>query len=155
MEFKQMSLETHFWGQVTQKVLIKKGDTFLFLKYPEFDQKKRGHFDLPGGRLNVDEEPTEGLKREVREEIGVDVILHSILSTGVFTNSSDKPSFCIFSSASFVDPDAEIVFQAAEVSGALWCTKEEALKLPFFYNVQTEFIRDIFTRDDYQKYWNI
>lgn len=64
--------------QLSQKVVLydpieKK---FLLLRdaFPEYDfHKKYGPWDLPGGRVHVDEDLTEALKRELQEEIGEDV----------------------------------------------------------------------------------
>ena len=36
-------------------------------------EPEKGRFDVPGGFLRPDEEPIEGLKREVREELGVEI----------------------------------------------------------------------------------
>ena len=49
------------------KALLRKGDAYLFLR------TQRGHFDLPGGRIdNVEYETPllEVLAREIREELG-------------------------------------------------------------------------------------
>ena len=36
----------------------------------------KGRFDVPGGFLHVGERPLEGLEREVREELGVEIDVH-------------------------------------------------------------------------------
>jgi NADH pyrophosphatase NudC (nudix superfamily) len=36
-------------------------------------EPEKGRFDVPGGFLEAEEGPIEGLKREVREELGIDV----------------------------------------------------------------------------------
>jgi ADP-ribose pyrophosphatase YjhB (NUDIX family) len=36
-------------------------------------EPRRGHWDLPGGFLGETESPTEGLRREFREETGLEV----------------------------------------------------------------------------------
>jgi|ETNmetMinimDraft_26_1059896.scaffolds.fasta_scaffold16573_4 8-oxo-dGTP pyrophosphatase MutT (NUDIX family) len=57
---------------IGQKILLRKGNKFLFLKIPEYNI-----LDLPGGRID-DNEETKDLKeildREVKEELGKDLI---------------------------------------------------------------------------------
>jgi len=36
-------------------------------------QPKRGRYDVPGGFIDTDEHPVEGLKREVREELALEI----------------------------------------------------------------------------------
>ncbi|MGH2757691.1 MAG: NUDIX domain-containing protein [Actinomycetota bacterium] len=36
-------------------------------------EPEKGRFDVPGGFLEADEGPIDGLKREVREELGIDI----------------------------------------------------------------------------------
>jgi NADH pyrophosphatase NudC (nudix superfamily) len=36
-------------------------------------EPERGRIDIPGGFLHVGEEPLEGLRREIREELGVEI----------------------------------------------------------------------------------
>ena len=50
------------------KVIITKNNKILLL------QKKNGKYELPGGHIEVGESAINGAKREVKEEIGVDVI---------------------------------------------------------------------------------
>jgi 8-oxo-dGTP pyrophosphatase MutT (NUDIX family) len=65
--------ETHFLGQVAQKVLIERDGKFLFLRYPSHDVRVAGCYDIPGGRLNEGEAPLDGLRREVFEEVGAQI----------------------------------------------------------------------------------
>jgi 8-oxo-dGTP diphosphatase len=58
----------HFIGKVTQKALIVKDGKILINRYLRQDT-----FDLPGGRFHVGEDPHTALKREVKEELGIDV----------------------------------------------------------------------------------
>ena len=50
------------------KVIITKNNKILLL------QKKNGKYELPGGHIEVGESAINGAKREVKEEIGLDVI---------------------------------------------------------------------------------
>lgn len=61
--------------QLSQKVVLydPKEKKFLLVRdgRPETSYyKKYGPWDLPGGRVQVDEDPVEGLERELQEEIG-------------------------------------------------------------------------------------
>lgn len=47
------------------KLLLLKRDVLLILR------KQNGLWDLPGGKIEPDETPAEGLAREVREELGL------------------------------------------------------------------------------------
>lgn len=54
---------------VAFKLLLKKGDEYLFLKWPNFPTR----LDLPGGRIDNGEEEAgfkEIITREIREELG-------------------------------------------------------------------------------------
>ena len=72
---------------VTVKAAIWKGDKLLLQK--EIGDK---HFfySLPGGRLNKGEAAHDGLRREVREEIGVGLAWISELPVKVFTTVSSN-----------------------------------------------------------------
>lgn len=50
------------------KVIITKNNKILLL------QKKNGKYELPGGHIEVGESAINGAKREVKEEIGLDII---------------------------------------------------------------------------------
>lgn len=52
---------------VTVKAFIRRGNALLLI------QHENGRWDAPGGRINIPESLLDGLRREVREEIGVDV----------------------------------------------------------------------------------
>lgn len=55
------------------KAVIKKGDTFLILKFIKNDFSI---WDLPGGRIKYKDSPLDALKREVKEEtnLGIDIL---------------------------------------------------------------------------------
>ena len=47
-------------------------------------RKDNGHWEPPGGVLEIDESPQSGVRREVREETGLDVRVEAL--TGVYKN---------------------------------------------------------------------
>lgn len=135
--------QTHFLGQVTQKALIERDGKFLFIQYPKDKPHVSGFWDMPGGRLNDGEQPLDGLRREVREEIGAEIVIGNILATGIFTNMSNKKNFLVLYSATLLDPGATLTFQKEEAEGAEWFTKEQTLELPIYYAEHKEIVRKL------------
>lgn len=63
------------------KAIIVKDNKMLVLKKAEFllGRGLKSGLDIPGGRYNPDEKPEDALKREAKEETGLDVIPKKIL----------------------------------------------------------------------------
>ena len=59
--------------KVAKVVIIDDNERVLFLKRSDYVDKFAGEWDLPGGHIKVGEELITGLKREVKEETGLDV----------------------------------------------------------------------------------
>jgi 8-oxo-dGTP diphosphatase len=55
------------------KVIIVDDDSVLMLKRSNYVEKYAGEWDLPGGHIQVGEEFSTGMKREVKEETGLDI----------------------------------------------------------------------------------
>ncbi len=63
--------EEHFVGKIAQKAVIVHNEKVLFCR-----GAGDSLWELPGGRLNHNENPDEGLKRELLEELGIVVDIH-------------------------------------------------------------------------------
>jgi 8-oxo-dGTP diphosphatase len=59
--------------RVAVKAFIVRNGEALLLRRRMNDPHKPGAWDIPGGRLELGEDPTDGLKREAREEAGLDI----------------------------------------------------------------------------------
>lgn len=59
--------------QIGVKAIIEKDGKILFMKRSEKYEYLSESWDIPGGRLNFGEEPEEGLKREIKEETGLEL----------------------------------------------------------------------------------
>ncbi|MCR4311139.1 MAG: NUDIX hydrolase [Candidatus Taylorbacteria bacterium] len=136
-------------GNVNQKALIKKGGKFLFIQYPvngdvkHPNKKAWGKWDMPGGRLNEGEDVIEGLKREVREEIGAEIEVKKALVTGTFTNLSGVRIFFVIYEASLVDLDTVFKFEDEEVGEARWLQLSEIVELPILYPEYKEALKSV------------
>jgi len=58
-------------------VIIEQGGRFLLIR--EAAKKWRGKWFLPGGKADLNENPIEAAKREVKEEAGCDVVIQGIV----------------------------------------------------------------------------
>ena len=56
-----------------QKACIEQDGKYLVVKRADDSHVFPGHWDFPGGKLEHDESPTEGLQREVKEETALDI----------------------------------------------------------------------------------
>lgn len=58
---------------VAVKALIVDDGKFIMMKRHDNDQFRPGEDDLPGGTIEFGEDPVTGLKREIKEEISLEV----------------------------------------------------------------------------------
>lgn len=69
--------------QIVTAAVIEKDGKVLIAK------RKRGgpqenKWEFPGGKLAADENPEDGLQREIREELGIEVIIGDFLASSTF-----------------------------------------------------------------------
>src|SRR5262245_1198075 len=67
---------------VTLKAAVWNGDRLLLVR--EDVGEESSSIDLPGGRIERDESIEEGLRREIREELGVEIARLASLPTKVW-----------------------------------------------------------------------
>jgi len=76
--------------RIAAKSFIVKDNKLLVLKRESEDVQSPGIWEIPGGRIKPKEHPVKGLKREVKEETGIDIdVLHS-LNVRHFTRSDNQ-----------------------------------------------------------------
>ncbi len=78
--------EEHFVGKIAQKAIIEHEGKILITR----DSRDDVTWELPGGRLNVGEEPALGLARELKEELGIDFLIKEILYAQQFIHTISK-----------------------------------------------------------------
>ena len=72
------------------KAFIVKDNKILLLKRDPAGAHNPGTWDLPGGRLNPAENPYEGLKRELREETGMEIEILLPFAVQYFTRQDGQ-----------------------------------------------------------------
>tara|TARA_B100001115_G_scaffold149357_1_gene118337 strand:- start:28 stop:732 length:705 start_codon:yes stop_codon:yes gene_type:complete len=90
-----------------------------------------GHWTLPGGYMDHDEDPSTGCVRETFEEMGIQINLSDsppVITQRIFND--EGISFVSFTyQASWVGDDSEIKLKENEISEYKWFTPTEAISL--------------------------
>ena len=105
--------------RVSTKALIFKDNKILLIMEPD------GRWELPGGGLEVGETFESGLRREIKEEIGVNV-------TYVETNPSHVWSLVVDDGQKGIIPKLILLFVVKVDSLNFTGNKEESVKFEFF-----------------------
>lgn len=120
-----------FVGEVALKAIIEHDGKILLTR--DIGQT---NWDSPGGRLHFNEEPTESLRREIQEEIGVDAEIGEPFYADVFNpinnNKSFRPRFLLMYRATLIDPNRPFVLAPDEIEEARWFTREEIDSIPLW-----------------------
>lgn len=110
----------HFVGQVAQKAIIERDGKVLFVK-SHHDER----WDLPGGRLHANEYPVAGLKREVREEIGCECDIETMLTIDQYFHDSAKTPCVFINYVARISDQGEIIIAEDELSAYCWLDPTE------------------------------
>lgn len=117
----------HFIGKVAQKALIEKEGKILISRFPT-DKV----WDLPGGRLHRGEQPSEGLAREIKEELGIDVLIKEPFFVEMTTAQSGEKRYFVAFKVHMNDETQPFVFQKEEVAEVAWLDKSQVESTPLF-----------------------
>ncbi|ERH02514.1 MAG: ADP-ribose pyrophosphatase [Halonotius sp. J07HN6] len=77
-------------AEVSQKAIIRSPDGSLLVM-----QADDTTWELPGGRMGAYEEPLVGLKREIREETGLDVAVDEPVHTAAWRNDQGRGRYSV------------------------------------------------------------
>lgn len=69
--------------------IVRDGKLFMMRRRPN-DPHKPASLDIPGGRLELGENPFEGLKREIREETGAEIEIIMPIAVKHFTRDDGQ-----------------------------------------------------------------
>ena len=120
-------VETHFIGKVAQKAIIENSGKVLVCK-----GLQDSVWEFPGGRLNDNESPQDGLSREIVEELGVPVTIHGPVHVcRSYHTKSNTWNIFIAYHCSIEKPGIEKA-NLEEIEDVQWVSFEELKNLPMF-----------------------
>ena len=105
--------------------LISKDDKYLFLKRQNGAKHDPSCWDLPGGGIELGEQPSEAIIRETREEAGIDIKAGKILSV-VGIPGDDEWSIDTYIEGEYQKGEVKI---SSEHSDFTWVRKDEIKSL--------------------------
>ncbi len=113
------NLAGHFFGKVAQKAIVVKDNKVLITK----DVNEKVVWELPGGRLDETEKPMDGIKREIREELGVECEVKHIFYIDRMYHARDKQwMLVIYYIVELLSEDFKV--DPVEVDEMQWVDKE-------------------------------
>lgn len=111
----------HYRGEITQKVLITDGEKVLIIR--GVDEKG---WDFPGGRIHFNEKPLEGVKREILEELSIDIKDEQISLKKIdFVQYPDTDLRFMAVYRCVLPEIPEVNHQVEEIKEYRWISKEE------------------------------
>lgn len=120
---------------IASHAIIRDGDKVLVTRRAARMKYKPGHWDFPGGHLEVGETPHENIVREIKEETGLEVKIIGI--DHVFTNLEHVPEiqyFQILFNGEYMG--GEVVLHAKEHDEYRWVTVKELKNMPLIHFVE-------------------
>lgn len=107
--------------EVVAAIIHRDGTYFATQRgYGEFE----GMWEFPGGKIEPGESPEVALKREIQEELGVDITIEKVLCTTEY----DYPSFHLIMHCYLCDIETGEI-ELKEHKSALWLTTETLNKV--------------------------
>ena len=108
-----------------QKAVIKKGNNYLVVLRHKKAKFFPGHWEFPGGKLEVGEEQFEGVEREVIEETSLGVKALEVVGSYEIEVLGEVYQFLIYSTKIL---SGEVNLSDEHISFK-WLTKKELLKM--------------------------
>src|SRR3989338_694232 len=109
-----------------QKAVIKRGNKFLILLRSPKAEFFPEHWDFPGGKLELNEEPFSGVEREILEGTGLKVKALKVVGVYEMVLKGIPHRFSVYSTRLLLDENVKISHEHLNFK---WATKEELLKL--------------------------
>lgn len=126
-----MKEEKHFKGKIHQNAVITTTERQKVLLVRDIGDPTT--WELPGGRLNEGEEPIDGFRRELREELGIEVEVGPIFHTQQLWHERDKQNNFLIVREVFVESEnIKFTLEPQEVAEVQWVTEDTYKNIEMF-----------------------
>jgi 8-oxo-dGTP diphosphatase len=123
--------EQHFLGKVATKAIIAKDGKILMTR----DHRDNAIWDLPGGRINAGESVETGLRREIQEELGVDVRFKAMIYSEQIVHTGEGSSHLFITcEVTMENPDQPFRVPSEELAEVQWVDKDTIKGLKTYDN---------------------
>ncbi|HVV39362.1 MAG TPA: NUDIX hydrolase [Candidatus Paceibacterota bacterium] len=116
----------HFVGKIAQKAIVEKDGKILVVR--GIGDKV---WEFPGGRLHAGEAPIDGIKREIKEELGIVITDIKPLFLGPSFHYKDNAHQVYVAYTCTYDGSA-LTIDPKELEDMKWVSREELKTLPMF-----------------------
>lgn len=120
-------------------VIIKNKDGEVLLMQRGFAARsEHGHWENPGGEIEVDENSKEAAVREIKEELGVDVEITKLLYSDEFPLSSEETIWTIdvFEGIIYAEPRIQEPDKCSDIK---WFSLDKLASLPLASYTRADF----------------
>ncbi len=133
----------HFLGKVSLRAIVVQHGKVLIAR----DVNDVDTWEIPGGRLDEGETVAEGMMRELKEELGIEVPIGPMIYSEQFHQTRDGSLHLMLTSEVVVDPGMELKFtlQPTEVAEVKWIDRSEFGQYKLYDNCERAL----------KAYWNL
>lgn len=120
-----MEKSSHLLAEIGQKAIIGRQGKILLCW-----GKSGNRWDLPGGRLHLQEDTIDALKRELKEELGVDTTIGAVEGVDVWYGAkSGVPRFMVVYNVQMKNENDTILVQESEIEKVEWFDPSDVVGL--------------------------
>lgn len=132
--------DTEYPEPVTGALILNKNDEIFLMKSPKWDDQ----WLVPGGHVEKGEKIEECVKREVKEEVGLEVEdIDFVTVLEGMPEKFERDTHFIFLNYSCIAENQEVELDGREAVEHVWIDPEEALESELDINTSTKaFIQD-------------
>ncbi|NQU78960.1 NUDIX hydrolase [Candidatus Woesearchaeota archaeon] len=136
----------HLMTNIAEYAIIIDDNKFLMVQW---GQQYDNTWHFPGGRLDENDREIEGLRREVKEEIGVEIIDIKPVFSKFVTKAEcqyakkDYQMYTLFYTAR-IKPGQEIKLDEVEHHNYKWFTRKDLENIEFYMDFYKEMLEEIF-----------